>query len=128
MVLISLSLNTQFKEHYRALLLAYKYIHTSRTTTRTTTTTTTRFHTRTIKRRARELKREFRERVYVPVRNNRTGNRESDPRVRCRTVFVVVADGKENAVVVAPSSRSLFKNKGKGLLKRVVPKARFSED
>ena len=29
LVLISLSLNTQFKEHYRALLLAYKYIHTS---------------------------------------------------------------------------------------------------
>ena len=117
MVLISLSLNTQFKEHYRALLLAYKYIHTSRTTTRTTTTTTTRFHTRTIKRRARELKREFRERVYVPVRNNRTGNRESDPRVRCRTVFVVVDSdgrkGKNTVVVVAPSSLfSLIANKG----------------
>ena len=113
MVLISLSLNTQFKEHYRALLLAYKYIHTSRTTTRTTTTTTTRFHTRAIKRRERERVKERVQssKVCVPVRNNRTGNRESDPRVRCRTVFVVVdSDGrKENTVVVvvAPSS-SLF--------------------
>ena len=72
-------------------------------------------HARDKKERERVKERVQSSKVCAPVRNNRTGNRESDPRVRCRTVFVVVAGRKENTVVVvvAPSSLfSLLANKG----------------
>ena len=91
-------------------------------------------HARDKKERERERVKERVQssKVCVPVRNNRTGNRESDPRVRCRTVFVVVDSfggrkEKNTVVVVVVAPSSLFSLiaiiKGfKCLLKRVVSK------
>jgi hypothetical protein len=110
LVLISLSLSTRNSKNITARFFFVRInIYTHREQQQYNTLSLAR--DKKERERERELKREFRERVCVPVRNNRTGNRESDPRVRCRTVFVVVdSDGrKENTVVVvvAPSS-SLF--------------------
>ena len=109
LVLISLSLSTRNSKNITARFFLRINIYTHREQEQQQHITLS--HARDKKERERERVKERVQssKVCVPVRNNRTGNRESDPRVRCRTVFVVVDsfDGrKENTVVVvvAPSS------------------------
>ena len=115
MVLISLSLSTRNSKNITA---RFFFVRINIYTHREQQQYNTLSHARDKKERERERVKERVQssKVCVPVRNNRTGNRESDPRVRCRTVFVVVdSDGRKekNTVVVVPSSLfSLIANKG----------------
>jgi len=118
LVLISLSLSTHNSKNITARFFLRINIYTHREQEQQQHITLS--HARDKKEREREIKERVQSsKVCVPVRNNRTGNRESDPRVRCRTVFVVVdSDGRKGkntvvVVVVAPSSLfSLIANKG----------------
>ena len=110
-MLISLSLSTHNSKNITARFFLRINIYTHREQEQQQYITLSHACDKKERERERVKERVQSSKVCVPVRNNRTGNRESDPRVRCRTVFVVVdSDGrKENTVVVvvAPSS-SLF--------------------
>ena len=118
LVLISLSLSTRNSKNITARFFLRINIYTHREQEQQQHITLS--HARDKKERESVKERVQSSKVCVPVRNNRTGNRESDPRVRCRTVFVVVDsfDGRKEkntvvVVVVAPSSLfSLIANKG----------------